>query len=88
MRSLVALLLVGGCATAAPPLPPREAVPYGLTVCPGSIAMPAPLPRVRNVEMVLAHDAAVSDALRVAERRRAICAETLLRLVEWIGENP
>jgi hypothetical protein len=74
----VVLLLVGGCSRAAP------AVPYDLTVCPGPVGVPDPLPKLRTVEMVVAHDTGMTAALAVTERRRAACADTLRRLVEWV----
>ena len=80
MRAAWVALLVAGCATA----PPSGSVPYALTVCPGPPQMPAPLPRLRTVEMLDTHDLQATAALRAVEARRKECAETLERLVEWV----
>lgn len=96
MRCLALLLLIAGCATVN--MAAREPIPVELTTCPDdpttATRLPAPLPKLRTVETVLAHDAAqdralqVSEAKReVAERDRAACAETLRKLVEWEREH-
>lgn len=79
------LVAIGGCAQVEIGRP-RE-VPYDLTTCPGPVALPQPLPRWRTVEMVAEHDAGLTTAQAITERRRAACAETLRRLVEWVGAN-
>lgn len=73
-------LLVAGCASSSE-------VPYALTVCPGPVQMPAPLPRLRTAEMLDTHDLQVTAALRAAEERRRECAAVLERLVEWVDGN-
>jgi hypothetical protein len=88
MRALLPLLLVWGCAKPPDAVRQRDPIPYELTVCPGSTVTPVPLPKLRNVEMVAAHDAATRRALAASERSRAACAETLRRLVEWVETAP
>jgi hypothetical protein len=85
MNRLLPLLLLAGCATAAPP--PRPEPPPELLTCPGRVASPpAPKPP-RSVESVARWATAINSALVRTEANRAECARRLDSLNAWIVEH-
>lgn len=77
MRWLFVALPLAGCAT--PPIFPE---------CPPSVAIPAPLPRIRTMAMLDAFEIRVELA-REAERRRGdACAAAVVVRDVWIAAHP
>jgi hypothetical protein len=80
VKALLAVLLLTGCAGAAP-----RTVPAVLQVCPDPGITPLPLPPVRTVDALGAWGVATNRALRETSVALAECSSRLNRLNDWIA---
>jgi hypothetical protein len=84
--ALLAVMLVTGC-TSVPPRPPAPPVPTELRDCSGGVALPAPLARVRTVEMLAAYAVRLELARHAEADARRDCSGRLRLLNEWIDRK-